>query len=459
MTDQPDLCRYVRVGAAWSLLGSAGTALGQLLLFAAAGHHFTLSSFGAFVLAWAFVQGGAVLLEAGLPPATLRAVGGMGAERAGLRDVLLIAVGVPTALGALMLLLVLSPAGRRVGASLLTDAGFDQSVAVLVVLVAIVRALERIFSDLARGLLDMRSSVVLNGTVPALAMSAALVILPLETLDLLGVLRVWFGITAVGVTIVAAVVWRTASTPVDVPSLRGATRALVRDAAPLWVSRTSSIVYGYADVWLVALLAGTAEAAGAYGAATRLAAAALMPFTVASRLVDPLIVRFRAKGRRAELERLLRTMSGVATTLTAGFLLLYVLLGELILEVGFEQRAPAALRTLLIATAGTLVHVSFGACGSVLALSGQGQRHGLISLLSVPLVVGLGFGTRAIGLAPAEAVAMAAALSLTVQNVLMWRSSRARVGLDTRAAVPTRSALRHVMRSLSHEGSVMPGPR
>jgi O-antigen/teichoic acid export membrane protein len=210
------------------------------------------------------------------------------------------------------------------------------------------------------------------------------------------------------------------------------------DAVPFLVIALTAFVLLSADIWILGVL-GSGRDVAVYGAASRLVTFVAMPLLIVNLVLPPIVAEMYAQGKTARLERTLRTFSTLAGVPSLLVLVGFMLLGGPIMGLVYGKpiyQSGTAVLVLLILSAAKLVAVWSGSCGLVLQFTGHQTSMLRVSLLTSPLffVVAI-LATWRYG---PVGVASAAALTTTVQNVIMVLLAKRKTGMWT-----------HVMFSLS----------
>jgi O-antigen/teichoic acid export membrane protein len=182
------------------------------------------------------------------------------------------------------------------------------------------------------------------------------------------------------------------------------------------------------DIWLAGSLLSP-EALGLYGAAKRSLLIAVMPVQMAMLTIVSTIPRLHAQRRTAKLEEVIR---GAATAAAIPSLIAIAVLAmfpsqvlTLILGSAYATAAPA----LLVMSIGQVVLVLSGNPQHVLAMTGRHRIVLIVNLLSATVLVIAG-SVGAVLWGPIG-LAGASAISLALQNGLLWVLARRELGIWT----------------------------
>jgi O-antigen/teichoic acid export membrane protein len=218
-------------------------------------------------------------------------------------------------------------------------------------------------------------------------------------------------------------------------------KEVLDDAIPFLAIALTSFVLLSADIWILGFFD---EEVAVYGMASRLVTFVAMPLLIVNLVLPPIVAEMYAQGRTGRLERTLRTFSTLAGVPSLLVLIVFLLLGGPILGLIYGERLfpPGSLAihqgaiVLVLLSAAKLTAVWAGSCGLVLQFTGHQTSMLRVSLLTSPLffVVAI-LATQRYG---PIGVACAAALTTTLQNVIMVLLAKKKTGMWT-----------HVMFSLS----------
>lgn len=204
------------------------------------------------------------------------------------------------------------------------------------------------------------------------------------------------------------------------------------DSLPLSFASIAAVVLAQADIVIVGALEDS-ESVAVYGVALRLATVVGVPALVLASVAAPRIARLHALGRISELEQLVRTVATIATIPVAAILIAFAAAGHGILRILFGPVYEDGWAPLVILSAGCVVTVAMGLSAVTLAMTGHQREVGMISLLSISLMVGGCYWAGILG--GITLIASAAAAAVVIQNVLMLILCRRRLGIFTVAAV------------------------
>jgi O-antigen/teichoic acid export membrane protein len=206
---------------------------------------------------------------------------------------------------------------------------------------------------------------------------------------------------------------------------------VLRIALPLLVSNVSLIAFSQADLWIMGAFRPKQEVA-VYGVISRVVAVVAAPNVILSAVMPPLVAELYARGRRRELERVLRTTATAAAVPSLAATVVFVVAGGPLLGIvygGFYGQGAFALALLSL---GQLATVWFGSCGIALVMSGHHQLMLALSIATGVLTVAAELAVvRSTGIV---GVAAASAAGIALLHVATWAVVRARTGVRTHAA-------------------------
>jgi O-antigen/teichoic acid export membrane protein len=408
--------------------------------------------FGAYFLALSIVSLGAVVGSFGLPKTAVRLVAeNMGLERSGrARRVIYTVLGlgvVGTLAASLTYLLVI---GDLIGKYLFHSPLLVGVTGLIAGWIAI-SIVQEITAETFRGFHDIRWATLLGGLATGgksgglimrillLGLVALIWVKSGET-DLQTVMLVCIGSGSVSVLLSGWLLWgKVSSLGSKVAEEEPVSpKEVLDDAIPFLVIALTAFVLLSSDIWILGVL-GTNEEVAVYGAASRLVTFVAMPLLIVNLVLPPIVAEMYAQGKTARLERTLRTFSTLAGVPSLLVLVGFMLLGGPIMGLVYGKpiyQSGTAVLVLLILSAAKLVAVWSGSCGLVLQFTGHQTSMLRVSLLTSPLffVVAI-LATWRYG---PVGVASAAALTTTVQNVIMVLLAKRKTGMWT-----------HVMFSLS----------
>lgn len=203
-------------------------------------------------------------------------------------------------------------------------------------------------------------------------------------------------------------------------------REILTHSYPIWGSMLGFMILMQAGIWIVGAFTSDAEVA-LYISALRLSTFVYFPLIVINAVIPPIIAGMYHRNQKSELEILLRqgaTITGVASFLIGG---IFILFSAPILSVLFGHYYAEANWMLVALSVGQIVNVAAGSGGIVLNMTGHQRTLAVLTLVNILilLIFGVGF---AIPLG-ANGVAIALAIALILQNLLMVGMVKYRTGM------------------------------
>ncbi|MFA5885935.1 MAG: polysaccharide biosynthesis C-terminal domain-containing protein, partial [Acidimicrobiia bacterium] len=180
------------------------------------------------------------------------------------------------------------------------------------------------------------------------------------------------------------------------------------------------------------VLATSADVA-TYAVPFRLALFVGFPLIVVNQVVPPLIASWHAGGAVERLERTLRATAGIAFLGAVAIAALYVVFGKLIIGELFGAKYEDGYTVLLILSAGQVLQTYAGSCGFALMMTGHQRAYAW--LLGVSTIVTVGLDVALYNVWGIEGIALATAVSLTVQNFVQAAMLRRLTGFHSLADV------------------------
>jgi O-antigen/teichoic acid export membrane protein len=445
------LRRRLVSGSAWASGGRIGGAMLGIVTNGLLARLLSPQEFGAYFLALSIVSLGAVVGSLGLPKTVVRLVAeNMGLDRSGrtrraIRTVLRLGV-----LGTLGISLAYLLAGDLVGE--LFQPQYSSLLVGVTGLMAgwiAIAVVQEITAETFRGFHDIRLATVLGGLatggksggvimrVLLLGIVALLWVRSTET-SLATVMLVSIGAGSVSVVLSLWLLYGKVS---SLGPSEGAqeepvsAKEVLEDAIPFLAIALTSFVLLSADIWILGAL-GSGTDVAVYGAASKLVTFVAMPLLIVNLVLPPIVAEMYAQGQTGRLERTLRTFSTLAGVPSLLVLMVFMLLGGPILGLVYSKPiyySDAAVLVLLILSAAKLMAVWSGSCGLVLQFTGHQSSMLRVSLLTSPLffVVAI-LATQRYG---SVGVACAAALTTTLQNVIMVLLAKRKTGMWTHVSL------------------------
>jgi O-antigen/teichoic acid export membrane protein len=422
--------RFVSRAAGWALLGRAALLLGsfgtQVLLVRV----LTPSAFGAYALTLSILMVAGVVLQFGIGPSGLRAVGatlgrvGRTEARREAQRVVRTALLAATAAAAVGVVAVPVLHLVFINAQL-------KSHAILFGLLLAGILLQTVFAEILRGLKRIRQAALLNGAstyVLAALGSAWLYFFGIRTDDPGTGLRIVFAGLLVTLCLSSATLWNEIKTARP----EGNSPRLMKPEPGVWASTAVGAFITQLDMWVVGALASPADVA-LYAVAFRVCMLIDMPLMITNFAVPSLVLDHLAEKRLRPLERRLRTLAGIVTIPAVFAAAAALLFGRPFLTVAFGAFYGDAATILAILAVGRVFSAWCGSCGITLLMSG-GQRVQAVILFISGLLT-LVFQILFFMMWGLVGVALATASGFALQNVAMTIAVRTRIGVLTSASV------------------------
>lgn len=390
----------------------------------------TRDDFGSYSLAVSIFSTVALIMQLGVPHSMLRrASSGLTDGRSGaVRNEVLSAFVLCTGAAVVVTIAFASPVGKEALDALFSGTG----VAVFAGLIGLrtgLRILENLVPEALRAFRAFLAVSVYDGLLANVLMVGALaaILLADGKPDASDVMAISLATAAVAIA----------------PAVWAIHRRLQRlDHEPLrihntiepsmWLVTVGRALLSQLDLLIVGVLATSAQVA-TYAVPFRLALFVGFPLIVVNQVVPPLIASWHAGGAVERLERTLRATAGLAFIGSLLIAVVYVVGGKLIIGELFGQKYVGGYTILLILTAGQVLQTYAGSCGFALMMTGHQRAYAW--LLGVSTVVTAAFDIALFQLWGIEGIALATAISLTIQNFIQAWMLRRRTGFHSIADV------------------------
>lgn len=376
----------------------------------------TRDDFGSYSLAVGIFTTVALIMQLGVPHSMLRrASAALTDRRSGaVRNEILSAFVLCTGAAVVVTIAFASPLGKEVLDALFSGTG----VAVFAGLIGIrtgLRILENLVPEALRAFRAFLAVSVYDGLLANFLLVAALgvVLLADGSPDAADVMALSVATAAMAI---APAVWAIHH------KLRRLDHEPLRIHNPLepamWLVTVGRALLAQLDLLLVGALATSSEVA-TYAVPFRLALFVGFPLIVVNQVVPPLIASWHAGGRVERLERTLRATAGLALIGATAIALVFVVGGKLIIGELFGAKYEDGYTILLILSIGQVLQTHAGSCGFALMMTGHQRAYAW--LLAVSTVLTAGFQVALFEVWGIEGIALATAVSLTLQNwVQAW---------------------------------------
>jgi O-antigen/teichoic acid export membrane protein len=200
----------------------------------------------------------------------------------------------------------------------------------------------------------------------------------------------------------------------------------------MWMVTVGRALLSQLDLLLVGVLATSADVA-TYAVPFRLALFVGFPLIVVNQVVPPLIASWHAGGAVERLERTLRATAGLALLGSIAIATVYVVGGKTIITELFGAKYADGYTVLLILSVGQVLQTYAGSCGFALMMTGHQKAYA--RLLGVSTIVTAALDVALFKVWGIEGIALATAVSLTVQNFIQAWMLRRRTGFHSIADV------------------------
>jgi len=320
-----------------------------------------------------------------------------------------------------------------IGRAIFGSQSFGMSSAIMAVLV-LSFALQELTTEILRGFQDIRGATAFGQLARnVISVSVYLVIWLMHKslhLDQALIIPATASVIGVGFAL-GLIISKRRGIPAQQESV---TPEVFATALPMWITCVTLFALTQADIWIIGMFRPEQEVA-IYGAAARLAALVGMPLVIANEVISPVISDLHARGEANKLQRMLRTVAGIASVPAIAVFSLFALTGGWLMGFFFGTQYMGTHDILIILGVGRIVNVLSGACGTTLMMTGQQRIMMSVTVLSGILSVLLGI--LLVQQYGAVGVATAGAVALVVQNGLMLFFARSRSGVWTHAWLPS----------------------
>lgn len=441
----PSLRARLVSGGLWSLGGRLMFLLLTLVINALVARLLPPADVGTYFLAQSLVLALAALASLGLPQTIVRLLSEAVAanQRGRAADIAWKALVLVAASSALAALAWALGGGRWLSRLAFPESGLG-TVALLFGAWLWASSVLAALTEAFRGLHDIRRANLVGSVLPAL-------------LGALGLAVIWGAGIEVDLDAVVLVIIAAASVAIgvgvvqlrrhlgSVPPCRETKFAdLIRASFHIGIIGIATAVFGQCDIWIIGMLNSQEELA-MYGAAARLAVMFPAPLLIANGVLAPIIAELYSQGDKCKLERILRTTTTVCSVPVAFLVLLAIGYGDFLTGLVYGDYYRDAGLLLCFLGVGQLVNVGVGASSLVLLMTGH-QRV----LMHATLVTGtfrLGMIYWLTSRYGVQGTAVAAAISLIVQSVVLLAITRSRVGIWTHAGMEGLKEMRQFLGS------------
>jgi len=200
----------------------------------------------------------------------------------------------------------------------------------------------------------------------------------------------------------------------------------------MWLVTVGRALLAQLDLLLVGVLA-TSAAVATYAVPFRLALFVGFPLIIVNQVVPPLIASWHAGGATERLQRTLRATAGLAFLGAVVIAVVYVVAGRLLIRELFGAQYEDGYTVLLVLSAGQVLQTYAGSCGFALMMTGHQRVYA--TLLGVSALVTGALDVALFQVWGIEGIALATAVSLTIQNFVQAWLLRRLTGIRPMAQV------------------------
>jgi O-antigen/teichoic acid export membrane protein len=203
--------------------------------------------------------------------------------------------------------------------------------------------------------------------------------------------------------------------------------AWFRSSIPFGLTAMMQLINGRTDILMLGVFREDAEV-GIYRVAAQIAALVVFGLQIVNSIQGPHIAHLFAQGDMQRLQKMITRSSQVVLAIAVPAVLAIALLGPWVIQLLYGAEYSAAYVPLVIICVGQLVNAAIGSVGSLLNMTGH-ERDTTRSIfigasvnIALNLVLTPIWGT--IG------AAVSTTVTLITWNLIMWRTVRARIGIE-----------------------------
>lgn len=426
-------------GGTWALAARIGTALITMVVNGLLARLLSPDEMGVYFLTITLVNITSLIGLLGLNEACVRFIAesiGMGQpQRASQVIRMVLAYGTGASL--LVAAAIQFGVGRWLAISVL-ESNLMLDVVGLVAVWTVLVALQTMTAEIFRGLQDIRLASIFNNLAKNLILLPTLLLawVYLGSMDLSQALLFTIITFAITDTIGLVMLYnklrglRTAATAPLAPEDSLRIRAALPVALPFLFNRIMIFIFTQGNLWILGAFRPQDEIA-LYGAAVYLVTLVALPLSAIGALVPPFIAELYVQKRKEQLERILRTITALASLPSIAALLAFVLLGGPILGLVYGEFYRDAAMMLALLSLGKSVNVFTGPCEATLNMTGHQNTMMLTSVFyGIVSIVGAFFVVQHYG---ALGMAAVASLSEIAQNLTVLFLAKQKTGIWTYA--------------------------
>ncbi len=393
-------------------------------------------AFGVYTLATSIVATAAILAHFGLPRTVVRLVAeAMARDQPGV------------AKGTIHKVNRLNVAGGVVVGAILLLGGGDylahhpfhnsskglQLVTVMLAAWAAAEGIRFTASEAFRGLHDIRLASLLGDACRSVLMALGFVVIAVTSHTTTLRVAVAVSLAASTITMVLAMVFLWAKTRrIKVRARPIATAMVLGIAIPLTLTDLTGMIVNSGDNFIVGIFRPAPDI-GVYGGAGRLVTLLSLPLFVMNGVVAPLIAELWTKGKKKDLETMMRGATTLASIPCLAGLIVFVLAGSRVMQIVYTPRFGRGGHILAILAVGVFFGVAAGSCNFALIMTGH---HRLVAVVAgITLVATIGGEIIGAHVAGLIGIAVASSGATVLQNVLLTLMAKQRLGIWTQATL------------------------
>lgn len=229
-----------------------------------------------------------------------------------------------------------------------------------------------------------------------------------------------------------AIWFLTRAAPPKLPSERPEyrSREWAMAIVPLALASGLQLINRHVDILVLGLFASAADV-GIYRVVINVSSLCTIGLQAVNMVVSPYFARIHAQGDMQKLQRLVTAAARATLLFALPVSVLFLLFGREIIELLFGQVYGAGYGALVWLTFGQLVNAAMGSVGFLLTMTGhekefaKGVAFGALLNLVLNFLLVPRFGM--------EGAAAATATTFALWNLVLWRTARRRLGIDSTA--------------------------
>ncbi len=431
------LVERVARGSAWTLSTRMTAMFCVFLANALASKELTGDkgySFGIYTLATSIVTTAAILAHFGLPRTVVRLVaeamarGQPGVAKGTIYKINRLNVAGGVVVGAILLF----GGGEFLAHRVFTKSSKSlQLVIVMMAAWSVAEGIRFTASETFRGLHDIRLASVLGDACRSVLMALGFVVIAVVSHTTTLRVAVAVSLAASTLTMVLAMVFLWAKTRrLKVRPRSVSTAMVIGIALPLTLTDLTGMIVNSGDNFIVGAFRPAADI-GVYGGAGRLVTLLSLPLFVMNGVVAPLIAELWTRGKKKELETMLRGATTLAAIPCLLGLAVFVLAGSRVMQIVYTPRFGRGGHILAILAVGVFFGVAAGSCNFALIMTGH---HRLVAVVAgITLVATIGGEIIGAHLAGLIGIAIASSGATVLQNLLLTLLAKQRLGIWTQA--------------------------